>query len=511
MPFYPAPFIGNPSLEQYSGYCYNYIANGSLSEQVLMRSVFPFWQSPIQNSWGIEYFGTCNNFSRPFDSTLTENAQTGYQFRPPLVPLPIPDGAGVFGFYSQRTQNGSRSSDTLTTKVYYSTNLLHSLKKDSLYRMLFYLGFGTKDTVGKYFHISGSPTKMELFGLADSSKLPFPNKRYPNGATLGCLTQAANQWVSLGTCIISGTGEWVQASIDFTAPTDLQSLAIGPACDFSDVSYPPVAADERGYFYYLDKLQLYQASAPKPMIEVTGGSFCDVPGASLTLHMKSDNYYKGSQLQWYKNNSPINQTNSSITITKNQYGEGWYQCGVQNDSVCIRSDSFHVFWDPFLSSTLGNNTDTTACNGDTVLLVIHGGSNASYLWSNGTFGSSIAVTQSGLYSVNASNACNAVTATKNVQFNECPPSMFVPSAFTPNHDGLNDVFRAYYKGTIKSFKFSVYNRYGQQIFYSEDPTKGWNGTVKHVMQDQGVFVWMIQYTDGLDKPHTDKGTVVLIR
>jgi gliding motility-associated-like protein len=482
-----------------------------------MPSIIPFWQIPVSNYLGIKYFGQCNNFIFPKDPQFYINNPTAFPRYLPLVPLPIPDGNGVLGFLSDRSNNGSSSVDTFRQKEYICTNLLQPLKKDSLYRLSFYIGFGMRDTAaipfnnGIFYDISASPTKVALFGLVDSTHIPFPKPQGNHGA-FGCLSQINSEWISLGTCVLSGNpGTWVEGNIEFTASANLQSIGIGPACDFSDVPYTPLGNNERSYYYFLDHLQFYQASAPKPILEMTGGSFCDGPNASITLHMKSENYYAGSQLQWYKNNIPINETSGTITITKNQYGEGWYQCGVQNDTVCIRSDSFQVYWDPMIAASIGNNPDTTACIGESLLLAIDGGANATYLWNNGSNSSSISVIQSGSYSVKASNACNTVTATKNVQFKECPPTFFVPSGFTPNNDGLNDVFRARHTGTIKSFQLSVFNRWGRRIFFTRDITKGWDATYNHIIQPTGIYVWMVQYTDAKGIVQTEKGTVALIR
>lgn len=518
IPFYPASHIRNASLEQLAGSCYTTIYGApNDSAHPAMSSIIPYWQIPVKNYLGIQYFGVCNNFIFSYRPEDFGPNSTGFPVYRPLVPQPIPDGKGVLGFLSQRSSGGTASSDTFLSKEYISNNLLRPLKKDSTYRLSFYIGLGLKDTIGIpyngriYRTISSSPTKFTLFGLADSSHLPFPKPKGNHGS-FGCLSQINSEWVCLGTAIVSGMpGTWVKASIEFTAVADFQSIAIGPACDFSDVPYTFPKDDEYGFYYFLDNLQFFQASAPKPVLEVSGGSFCDGPNASLTLHMKSATYYTGSQLQWFKNNSAIPETGGKVTITKNLYGEGWYQCGVQNDSVCIRSDSFHVFWDPVIGGFIGNNPDTTACKGDTVLLAINSGTIASYLWSTGSVSSSIHVTQNGTYSVKAANACNTLTAVKNVQFTECPPMIFVPSAFTPNHDGLNDMFRAFYKGKVKTFSLSVYNRYGQRIFFSQEISKGWDGTFHHNMQNPGTYVWVVECKDGNDITHTEKGTVVLLR
>lgn len=90
-------------------------------------------------------------------------------------------------------------------------------------------------------------------------------------------------------------------------------------------------------------------------------------------------------------------------------------------------------------------------------------------------------------------------------------NIFVPNAFTPNNDGLNDILKAMPTG-IKEFKyFTVYNQWGQQIFYTTNAINGWDGTFHSKPQDPGVFVWTCAGIDYSGKLIQRKGTVVLIR
>ena len=89
--------------------------------------------------------------------------------------------------------------------------------------------------------------------------------------------------------------------------------------------------------------------------------------------------------------------------------------------------------------------------------------------------------------------------------------IYVPNAFSPNADGHNDVLRTIPVG-IKEFKyFIVYNRWGQQVFQSSDPAKGWDGKFKGQYQTGNVFVWMAAGVDYTGKAIQKKGTVLLIR
>ncbi len=88
----------------------------------------------------------------------------------------------------------------------------------------------------------------------------------------------------------------------------------------------------------------------------------------------------------------------------------------------------------------------------------------------------------------------------------------VPTAFTPNGDGLND-----YLYPLKAYKstnltFSIYNRFGQRVFYSTSWLNKWDGTYRGLKQDPGTFVWMLDYINTESGKHVfEKGTSILIR
>ena len=91
------------------------------------------------------------------------------------------------------------------------------------------------------------------------------------------------------------------------------------------------------------------------------------------------------------------------------------------------------------------------------------------------------------------------------------PYVFVPTAFTPNGDGLNDDVKPIAVGVKQIRYFSIYNRWGQLVFRTSVNGKGWNGTIQGKPQGSNVYVWMVSAVDYLDKPIFLKGTVTLIR
>ncbi len=87
------------------------------------------------------------------------------------------------------------------------------------------------------------------------------------------------------------------------------------------------------------------------------------------------------------------------------------------------------------------------------------------------------------------------------------PAVYVPSAFTPNGDGRNEVLRPVYVGIKELKQFAVFNRWGQMVFQTKDTGKGWAAR----NAPAGTYVWFVNAVNFLSQPIILKGTITLIR
>ena len=101
--------------------------------------------------------------------------------------------------------------------------------------------------------------------------------------------------------------------------------------------------------------------------------------------------------------------------------------------------------------------------------------------------------------------------TVTVKIFKTPADIFVPSAFTPNSDGRNDVIRPVLVGIQKLEFFRVYNRWGQLVFTTSEVNKGWDGLIGGARQSTQNFVYMVQAVDYTGRVITKRGNFVLIR
>lgn len=116
------------------------------------------------------------------------------------------------------------------------------------------------------------------------------------------------------------------------------------------------------------------------------------------------------------------------------------------------------------------------------------------------------------YIVRVSNAIGCSdTDSILVKFYTVLPGFFVPSAFSPNGDGLNEVIKPLALGLKAVELFQVYNRWGQQVFSTTQIGEGWNGKYKGIPQEAGSYVWYATGKDYANRKLEKKGTVILIR
>ncbi|RYY60603.1 MAG: gliding motility-associated C-terminal domain-containing protein, partial [Chitinophagaceae bacterium] len=170
---------------------------------------------------------------------------------------------------------------------------------------------------------------------------------------------------------------------------------------------------------------------------------------------------------------------------------------------------------PIVTASKANDLD---CSLGTSQLNASGA--ASYKWtpdstlSNGSVRNPVAspsVTTQYIVTGTSVNGCHS-SDTVVVEFTRSNfGGYLMPNAFTPNRDGINDCFGIGYWGLIRQIEFSIFNRWGERVFYSEKADACWDGTYKGIPQDPGVFVYMIKASTICEPTVFRKGTFVLIR
>jgi gliding motility-associated-like protein len=180
-----------------------------------------------------------------------------------------------------------------------------------------------------------------------------------------------------------------------------------------------------------------------------------------------------------------------------------------NYNGCKRSDTIKV--NHILKPRITLGPDQYICPGSNIILAPVVDPTWQLLWQDGSTNPTYVVTQEGIYSLTASNNCGSAFDDINILKGVC--KLYVPSAFTPNGDGKNDLFRVIGVESIGKFDLKVFNRWGEVVFATTEKTKGWDGKIKgRPLPETTMLVYTLSYTDALtNESHFLKGNVLIIR
>lgn len=195
-------------------------------------------------------------------------------------------------------------------------------------------------------------------------------------------------------------------------------------------------------------------------------------------------------------------TGSRITTT----GAGTYWLEMEQNGCKLR-DSIVVSLKARPSVDLG--LDTSICKYKPITLKTGSTGYDSYLWSTGETSASITVDKAGVYYVTVTQNSCVASDTIVVFPGDC--AVFIPSAFTPNNDGLNETFGVIGDATFKNFSFQVFSKWGQVVFSSNNIAQKWDGTFKGQKMPNGAYPWILYYVTGNGIRKYQQGTVLLIR
>lgn len=184
-------------------------------------------------------------------------------------------------------------------------------------------------------------------------------------------------------------------------------------------------------------------------------------------------------------------TSNAIEVTSS----GTYGATLTMDGCTVADQVTIIFTAPVTAINLG--PDQGICPDGSVMLdaTLPG---ANYLWSTGSTQPVLKVDRPGTYSVAVEGMCIHAADTIVISEGRCRPTAYIPNAFTPDGDGINDLFAPVVDGPIDSWEFMVFNRWGQCIFTSSTPNGAWNGTFQGMESPVGVYAWNLHYTSVTD-------------
>lgn len=245
--------------------------------------------------------------------------------------------------------------------------------------------------------------------------------------------------------------------------------------------------------------------------------------ATDTIHIGSKPLpvvYIGNDTTICENHSIILRSNEQPTGTSYYWstgsnadsilvnGKGRYTLTVNKDG-CKSSDDFNLYHYPFPRIELGNDTDMCFPGYVSIPKETIKGFGYSFLWSNGATDSTMLVDKNGTYKVTLTNICGSVTDSVTIISRPC--NIWLPTAFSPNDDKLNDILKlAGDVGNVSRFKIIIYNRWGQNVFASADAAQGWDGNFRGHSAESGTYYYMISLMYR-SKEYIWRGDITLLR
>ncbi len=217
--------------------------------------------------------------------------------------------------------------------------------------------------------------------------------------------------------------------------------------------------------------------------------------------------------QWKLNGNDVGGNSSTISLN-NLFETDLVTCVLTSNSPCV---DIHTVSSNSIKIKVGRTVqpflygDTALCSYQKIEIKTNRRF-VSYLWSNGSTEETITVKQPGTYWLQVVDRLQCVGRDSIViSTKPCIEGVFFPNAFTPNRDGRNDKFTPLMLADVKQYNFSVYDRWGRLVFSSSTLGQGWDGTLKDMPCDRGVYVWQCAYQLEGEAPASKKGTVLLIR
>lgn len=249
---------------------------------------------------------------------------------------------------------------------------------------------------------------------------------------------------------------------------------------------------------------------PNPVFSITGNSgFCS--GDSTTLQVVGTAGIYAWQPNASLSNTTIANPIAKPTITTQ------YNVTVTDTNNCSTTDSVVVIVNQPPSLVLTKDNDINCVKGVTTL---HASGGSKYFWyptqtlqfaaSANPIATPSATTMYYVKSFSAQGCYGEDSILVTVSNTASDIGYQMPSAFTPNGDGINDCFGVKKWGNTSQLQLDIYNRFGERIFSGNSSNQCWNGTYKGIAQAPGTYVYQIIATTNCGEVYK-KGTVVLIR
>lgn len=199
---------------------------------------------------------------------------------------------------------------------------------------------------------------------------------------------------------------------------------------------------------------------------------------------------------------------------------GAYTLRLEDTNGCTQQTQLQVGASPPLQVLVANTLLPCSAEAITIEAQVFSGDDGAlrFLWDNGQTDPQRSINAPGDYTLTTMNGCDTLTQTVQVRYEGLPnlTPVYIPNAFSPNDDGINDRFRGFASAevAVQAYELLVFDKWGNQMFHTKDLDAGWDGKFKGREQGPAVFVWWLRATVfhcGQLIELNEKGDVTLVR
>jgi gliding motility-associated-like protein len=322
----------------------------------------------------------------------------------------------------------------------------------------------------------------------------------------------------------TGTPVWVQLSMQFVIQTNTNDIVVklinkglggcGNDLVIDDIGFRPVH--------------------PNLTIQFANSSASETTACAdtrLTLSVGAAVGYPNPVYSWQQSQDNVNWTpvpgtgQATYTINPVRVGRTYYRLrnaqpinanAIGRAQCSAESNVLVVNGRPDAPFSLGN--DLVACAGTSQLLQVPDPlpAGTSFVWSDQSANRQLTVNSAGAYWLETNlNGCT-YRDTVNVSTQNCHlEDVYIPDAFSPNNDAVNDNLIVIHAGTFTAYSFRVYDRWGSVIFVSKQADLAWDGMFQNRPCPEGIYAWTLDYsvlnTQSQERHYARSGRVMLVR
>jgi gliding motility-associated-like protein len=367
-------------------------------------------------------------------------------------------------------------------REYLATHLLEPLKPGAFYRLTFWVNNGEAFPFGS--NVGYSCTGLgAVFSTERLTAVPHDViNRKPK------VEFNERIWVN----------EWTQYRFDFQADSAYEYMTIGFFRNDANIecidqlAHQSTVPENRSGYYFFDDISLVQK-------EGVYGDTVICYGETAQLNA----FYRTGSYTWIDASNPdtVLSTASQVQVSPEETSSYVVYTNHRRDTLNVRVVHDTVDLLP---------ADTTICKGEVLQLTVPFRM-GSIQWYNGSSVPMHHIGESGMYWLNIYDHHCAISDTIFVEAELCECDPLIPNAFSPDNDGLNDVFLPLFDCPLAAYRLQLFSRWGEIVFETSRAELGWDGRIKNKEAAAGVYVYLMEYTLHDGSVGKRSGTLTLMR